>query len=176
MVSAKAAKALGKQQQAIAEDEAAQTEQMATGEVAAATFNAARIRKRAEEIMSSNRAAASKGGGSSTDASVIAVQAETEANATIDELMTMVAAQEKARMMRKDAKQIRAGGQIAKYEGKMKAWGHMANAAATVLEAGENYGWGATTKSSTSGAPATHSKASSSGNVGGGGRNARPGR
>lgn len=144
MVSASAAKKLGKQQQIIAEDEAAQMEQAATGEVAAATFNASRIRKRAEEIMSSNRAAASKGGGSSTDASVLAVQAETEANATIDELMTMVSAQERARMMRRDAKQIRAGGQIAKYEGKMKAWGHYAGAAATVLEAGENAGWGST--------------------------------
>ena len=72
----------------------------------------------------------------------MAVQAETMANATIDELMTMVAAQERARMMRRDAKQTRAGGQIAKYEGKMKAWGHYANAAATVLEYGESKGWG----------------------------------
>lgn len=141
MVSASAAKKLGKQQQIIAEDEAAQMEQAATGEVAAATFNASRIRKRAEEIMSSNRAAAAKGGGSSTDASVLAVQAETEANATIDELMTMVAAQERARMMKRDARQIRAGGQIAKYEGKMSAWGHMAGAAATVLDGVGANGW-----------------------------------
>ena len=82
-VQGQAASALGKQQQAIANDEAAQTEQMAVGEVAAATFNQGRIRKRAEEIMSSNRAAASKGGGDSTDASVLAVQAETVRNSTI---------------------------------------------------------------------------------------------
>lgn len=141
VVSAGAAKAMGKQQRALAEDEAAQTEQMATGEVAAATFNASRIRKRAEEILSSNRAAATKGGGSSTDASVLAVQAETVSNATIDQLMTMVAAQERARMMRRDAKQIRAQGRLDEYAGKMKAWGHYAEATATVLERGESAGW-----------------------------------
>lgn len=141
MVSGNAAKALGKQQKALADDEALQLEDQAKGEVAAATFNASRIKKRAEEIMSSNRAAAAKGGGDTTDASVMAVQAETVRNATIDQLMTMVAAQERARMMRRDAKQTRAGGLIAQYEGKMKAWGQYAAATATVLDAGQSSGW-----------------------------------
>ena len=141
VVSGNAAKALGKQQKALADDEALQLEDQAKGEVAAASFNASRIKKRAEEIMSSNRAAAAKGGGDTTDASVMAVQAETVKNATIDQLMTMVAAQERARMMRRDAKQTRAGGQIAQYEGKMKAWGAYAGATATVLDAGQSSGW-----------------------------------
>lgn len=141
VVSGNAAKQLGKQQKALADDEALQLEDQAKGEVAAASFNASRIRKRAEEIMSSNRAAAAKGGGDSTDASVMAVQAETVKNATIDQLMTMVAAQERARMMRRDAKQTRAGGQIARYEGRMKAWGQYAGATATVIEGAQGQGW-----------------------------------
>jgi hypothetical protein len=142
LVSAGAAKDLGKQQKAIADDEALQLEQAATGEVAAATFNANRIRKRAEEIMSSNRAKAAKGGGDTTDASVLAVQAETVRNSTVDQLMEMAAAQERAKMMRRDAAQTRAGGKIAQYESKLKAWGNYVGATTTVLEHAESAGWG----------------------------------
>lgn len=106
---------------------------MAKGEVAAASFNSDRLGKRVEEILSANRAKAAKGGGSSTDASVLAVQGETVKEASLDQLMIMVEAEERARMMRRDARQIRAGGQIAKYKGKMEAWGAYAGAAATVI-------------------------------------------
>lgn len=140
-MNAGAAKEAGKQAQVAAEDEARQTEEMAAGEVAAASFNSERLAKRVEEIMSSNRAKAAKGGGSSTDASVLAVQGETVKELTMDQLLMEVEAGERARMMRRDARQIRAGGQIAKYKGKMQAWGHYADAGATVLEAAETQGW-----------------------------------
>ena len=111
---------------------------MAKGEVAAASFNSDRLGKRVEEILSANRAKAAKGGGSSTDASVLAVQGETVKEASLDQLMIMVEAQERARMMRRDARQIRAGGQMAKYKGKMEAWGKYAEATATVIGAAED--------------------------------------
>lgn len=114
---------------------------MAQGEVAAASFNSDRISKRVEEILSSNRAKAAKGGGSSTDASVVAVQNETVKEASLEQLMVMVEANERARMMRRDARQIRAGGKIAEYQGKMQQWGAYASATATVLGAAEDKGW-----------------------------------
>lgn len=123
-----------------ADDEANQTEEMAKGEVAAASFNSDRLGKRVEEILSANRAKAAKGGGSSTDASVLAVQGETVKEASLDQLMMMVEAEERARMMRRDARQIRAGGKISEYQGKMAAWGAYAGAAGTVLGAYEDAG------------------------------------
>lgn len=141
LVSGSAAKEAGKQARIAAEDEALQTEEMAKGEVAAASFNSDRLAKRVEEILSSNRAKAAKGGGSSTDASVMAVQGETVKEASLEQLMTMVEANERARMMRRDARQIRAGGKISEYQGKMQAWGAYAGATATVIGAAEDKGW-----------------------------------
>ncbi len=140
MISGNASKEAGKQARIAAEDEALQTEEMAKGEVAAASFNSDRLRKRVEELLSSNKARSAKGGGSSTDASVMAVESENVTELSLDQLMMKVDADERARMMRRDARQIRAGGKISEYQGRMAAWGAYAGAVGTVLEKAESAG------------------------------------
>jgi len=141
VVSGNAEKAAAKQEMVIAKDEAAQLQEQAKGEVAAASFNSDRIRKRSEEILSTIKANAASGGQSSTDPSVLAVQEKSIKEASIDQLLTMAAAEEDARMLRREARQTIARGKINSYSRKVRAWGSYANAAATVLEQGENTGW-----------------------------------
>ena len=130
-----------KMQKAAAYDEAEQMEEQAVSEVAVASFNSERIRKKSEQILSSIRAGAAAGGGSSDDASVIAIEKESVANASMDQLLEMVGGQEKARMLRRDAKQTRYSGDIDAYGSKMRAFGARLGAATTVVEAGESAGW-----------------------------------
>lgn len=141
VVAGNAEKAAAKQEMAIAKDEAAQLQEQAKGEIAAASFNSDRIRKRSEEILSTIKANAAAGGQSSTDPSVLAVQEKSIKEASIDQLLTMAAAQEDARMLRREARQTLASGKINSYNRKIRAWGNYAGAAATVLEQGENTGW-----------------------------------
>ena len=141
VMSGDAERAAAKQEMAIAKDEAAQLEEQAKGEIAAASFNSDRIRKRSEEILSTLKAQAAAGGQSSTDASVLAIQEKSIKEASIDELLTMASAEEDARMLRREARQTIASGQINAYNRKVRAWGNYAGAASTVLEQGEKSGW-----------------------------------
>lgn len=130
-----AAKEVGQQRKAAAYAEADQMDIAAGQEVAAASFNVERIARRAGEIMAANRTAAAKGGQSSTDASVLAVQAEIKSRSSVDQMLELVASQERARRMTNQAEQTRYQGRMDEYSGKMGQLQGYVGAASTVLEA-----------------------------------------
>lgn len=99
----KAAKATNAQGQAVltaAMGEAKQLETEAKREVAVGTYNADIINQRAKQILSSQRAAAAAGGGDTTDATVEAITGETVKNASLEQLLIMANAEDKARQGR----------------------------------------------------------------------------
>lgn len=112
--------------------EADQIEEKAAGEIAAASFNNEEIKKRAERILSANRARAAAGGGDTTDASVMAVQQETVRNATMDQLLAMTQARESARHMRYDAEQVRTTGEVQYSTSRAESASRVATGAATI--------------------------------------------
>lgn len=128
---------IGKQRRNAAYEEARQTEVAGQQEVAAASIRSTRIAEKAQEYMARNRAIAAKGGQSSTDASVLAVQAEAQGRSAIDQMLEVVSAQERERQMRGRARQLRYQGDIDRYSGKMGQVMGYAKAAASVLEGAE---------------------------------------
>ena len=98
-------------------------------EVAAGTHQASRIAKRAAEIMAEQRVNAAAGGGSTSDATVVAVRNETVRNATLDQLLTMAGAEERAQ-------QIEYGADVRRSEGDMEAITGRRNQTAAQIRAG----------------------------------------
>lgn len=122
-------------------DEARQMDQQAEQEVAVSSFNVQRLKKRAEQILSKQRAASSKGGQSSTDATSLAIQAETVQNASMDQLLLMAEGEERARTLKKDAEQTRRSGEIMRSKYRGRAVGKWLQAGETVISAGQDNGW-----------------------------------
>ena len=137
-----AQKALGKQEMIAAEDEARQLEQQGDAEVAAGSFNATRVKQKAEEYLSAMRAKAAAGGQSSSDPSVLAVQAKSIKEASIEELMIMAAAEDRKKTLRREARQTRAQGKLNKYGRNVQAWNSYAGAAATVIDGAKEQWFG----------------------------------
>lgn len=133
---------IGKQRRNAAYEEARQTEVAGQQEVAAASIRATRIAEKAQEYMARNRALSSKGNQSSTDASVIAIQAEVQGRSAIDQMLEVVSSQEKERQMKARARQLRYQGDIDRYSGKMDQVMGYAAAAKSVLERAEGGGFG----------------------------------
>lgn len=132
----KYAEKVGKYNQQAAYNEAESMEIQAGQEVAAGTHNAARIAKRAKEIMAQQRANAAAGGGSTQDASVQAIQSETVRNASLDQLLVMAGAEERAQQIRHGADVKRSEGDFALSQGKMKKQASYLDAGTTLLKAG----------------------------------------
>lgn len=109
-MAAKAAAAEGQAKLASGMGEAKQLETQANREVAVGTYNADIINQRAKQILSSQRAAAAAGGGDTTDATVQAITDETIKSASVEKLMQMANAEDKAR-------QLRFGASVARYRG-----------------------------------------------------------
>lgn len=126
--------AIGRQRKAAAYEEARQTEESGEQEVATASFNMERIARRAGEIIARNRAVAAKGGQSSTDPTVLAVQAEVKSRSTVDQMLELVSAQERRRQLRDQARQLRYRGDMDEHSGKLGQLMGYAQAGATVLE------------------------------------------
>lgn len=120
--------------------EAAQMDVQAGQEVAAASHNASRIAARMREILAEQTAAAAAGGGSSLDASVAAIRAETVKTSTLDQLLEMAAAEERAGAIRQGAQQKRNEGFMAREEGREAQRAGYLRAGTTLVSAGA--GWG----------------------------------
>ena len=109
-MAAKASAAEGQAKLVSGMGEAKQLETQAAREVAVGTYNADIINQRAKQILSSQRAAAAAGGGDTTDATVQAITDETIKTASVEKLMQMANAEDKAR-------QLRFGASAARYKG-----------------------------------------------------------
>lgn len=109
-MAAKASTAQGQAALVSGMGEAKQLETQAAREVAVGTYNADIINQRAKQILSSQRAAAAAGGGDTTDATVQAITDETIKTASIEKLMQMANAEDKAR-------QGRYAASVARYKG-----------------------------------------------------------
>lgn len=110
-VNAGAANESARQTIIAAEGEAAQLEQRAGDTLAAGTFKADQIRKRAEEILSSQRAQAAAVGNDTASGSTLEFAKETVRNASMDQLLAMMDAQDDANKDRFAAKVTRTTGQ-----------------------------------------------------------------
>lgn len=133
------AKNVGEYNKRAAYNEAESLDIQAGQEVAAGTHQASRIAKRAAEIMAQQRANAAAGGGSTQDASVVAIQKETVGNASLDQLMTIVSAQERAQQIRHGAEVRRREGDFALMQGKQAKKASYIKAATTLLDAGASW-------------------------------------
>ena len=119
-ISANSSYQMGQKNKAAAKEEAAQRRAQAEGEKAAASATADRIRIKARRYLSTLQARSAAGGQSSTDASVMAVRAENVKNATLDQLLVMAEAEERARQMKLDAQQMEKSGLIDAASGSMR--------------------------------------------------------
>jgi parvulin-like peptidyl-prolyl isomerase len=133
------AKAAGKYNQAVAYREAQALDVQAEQEVAAGTFNAQRIAKRSEEILSEMRAKAASGGQSAQDASVVALAQETVKNTTLDQLIEMAGAEERAQQIKHSGVVRRSQGDYAKYQGGVAAKAANLAAATTLVQGGASW-------------------------------------
>lgn len=119
-----AAKATNAQGQAVltaAMGEAKQLETQAEREVAVGTYNADIINQRAKQILSSQRAAAASGGGDTTDETVQAITGETVKNASLEQLLVMANAEDKAKQLKFGASTKRYAGAAGLQSAKMTA-------------------------------------------------------
>lgn len=136
----KNAAAAGKYNQQVAEREAQQLEQQAEQEIAIASINAQRIKQRADEILAQNQVAAAAGGGSTLDASVVAVSQEAVKNSTLDQLLTMAEAEERAQQTKYQATVRRSGGAYSAWKGRQRRTASYIGAAGTTLKSAESFG------------------------------------
>lgn len=139
-----AAKA-GKYNQRAAYAEAAAQEIQAGQEIAAGSHNASRIAALMRQNLAEIEANAAAGGGSAQDASVVAIRDETVKTSTLDQLLEMTAAEERAEAIRRGAQVTRAEGDMARAEGQMARQAGYLQAGATLLQAGaswsDKFGW-----------------------------------
>lgn len=122
----------GREEKKAAYYQADQMDQQAKGEVAAASINADRLGQKVKAYLASQRAKSAAGGQSSNDATSIALRAETVKNASLDQLMVMAEAEERARQLRNDAYQTRLSGRNAAQAGGLKAFSSALDAAGTI--------------------------------------------
>lgn len=163
-----AAYAAGKYNKNAAYNEAAAMDIQAGQEIAVGTHNSARIAQRAQEILAQQRAAAAAGGGSTVDATVVAIQNETVKTSTLDQLMEMAAAEERAQQIRHGAVVKRKEGGYALAKGREARTAGYLKAGGTLLQAGASWGdrFGFPGAGGGGSSPAAHT----------GGNNPRPGR
>lgn len=134
MMAAKAATNAGQAALVSGMGEAKQLETQATREVAVGTYNADIINQRAKQILSSQRAAAAAGGGDTTDATVQAITDETIKSASVEKLMQMANAEDKARQLRFEASTSRYKGATGLQQGRLNASAQkLATTANTIL-------------------------------------------
>ena len=135
-MAAKASAAEGQAKLVSGMGEAKQLETQANREVAVGTYNADIINQRAKQILSSQRAAAAAGGGDTTDATVQAITDETIKSASVEKLMQMANAEDKARQLRFSASASRYRGATGLDSGRKAASAQkLAGTAQTILGA-----------------------------------------
>lgn len=132
---AAAAEEAGQRALIAGEAEAKQLETRARQTVAVGSYNADLIKKRAESIIATQRARAAAGGGDTTDASVTAITDETVKQASMESLLTMAEAEDKARQDRYAAKVSRYAGASQNRSAQSEAKGYRAAGRATILSA-----------------------------------------
>ena len=135
-----AAAAAGKYNRKAAYAEAAAQDIQAGQEIAAASHNSTRINQRMNEILAEQTAAAASGGGSSLDASVSAIRDETVKTSTLDQLLEMTAAEERAQAIRRGAQVTRNEGDMARAQGRAAQTAGYLQAGSTLLKAGASWG------------------------------------
>lgn len=136
----KNAAAAGRYNREAAEREAEGLEIQAQQEIAVASINAQRVKKRADEILAQNRVAAAAGGGSTLDASVVAVTNEAVKNSTLDQLLLMAEAEESAQQTKHQANVVRAGGRYQEWQGTQQRNASYIAAGSTLLSAAGSMG------------------------------------
>lgn len=136
----RAANAAGKYNQRAAYAEATAQEIQAGQEIAAASHNSTRIAQRMNELLAEQTANAAAGGGSSLDASVVAIRDETVKTSTLDQLLEMTAAEEKAEAIKRGARVTRTEGDMARIQGKQAQTAGYIQAGSTLLQAGSSWG------------------------------------
>jgi len=135
----RAANAAGKYNQRAAQAEAAAMEIQAGQEIAGASHNSARIAQRMREILAEQQAAAASGGGSTQDATVVAIRDEAVKTSTLDQLLEMTAAEERAEAIKRGARVTRDEGYMARQQGKAAQTAGYLQAGASLLEAGSTW-------------------------------------
>lgn len=120
--------------------EAAAQEIQAGQEIAAASHNSTRIAQRMQEILAEQTANAAAGGGSTQDATVVAIRDETVKTSTLDQLLEMTAAEERAQAIRRGAQVTRTEGDMARANGYTAKSASRIQAATTLLNAGASWG------------------------------------
>lgn len=135
----RAANAAGRYNQRAAYAEAQAQEIQAGQEIAAASHNSARIAQRMNEILSAQQAIAAAGGGSSQDETVQAIRAEAVKTSTLDQLLEMTAAEERAEAIKRGARVTRDQGDMAREQGKAAQTAGYLQAGSTLLQAGASW-------------------------------------
>ncbi len=135
----RAANAAGKYNQQQAYNEAAAQEIQAGQEIAVASHNSTRIAQLMREKLAEQTAAAASGGGSTLDASAQAIRAETVKTSTLDQLLEMTAAEERAQAIRRGAAVTRTEGDMARIQGRQAKTAGYIQAGTTLLKAGASW-------------------------------------
>jgi len=152
--SGQAAKQAGAYNLEAAKREQEGLEIQAGQEIAVASHRAQEIARRAKALMGSQKVAASAGGQSSTDMSAVAIEQETVKTSSLDQLMEMAQAEERAQQIRHRGEVVRSEGEYAKWQGKQRAKAANIAAVGTLLEGGANWydkfgGWGGSSEAGT---------------------------
>jgi hypothetical protein len=134
------AKKVGAYNDKAARAEAAAMDIQAGQEIAAASHNSVRIAQRTQELLAEQTANAAAGGGSSLDASVTAIRDETVKTSTLDQLLEMTAAEERAQAIRRGADVKRTEGAMVRADGQAAYRGSVIGAGTTLLKAGASWG------------------------------------
>jgi hypothetical protein len=149
-----AANAAGKYNQRAAYAEAAAQDIQAGQEIAVASHNSTRIAARMRELLAEQQANAAAGGGSTQDASVVAIRDETVKTSTLDQLLEMTAAEERAQAIRRGAQVTRTEGDMARAQGREAQRAGYIQAGSTLLSAagtwGDKFGWPGSRSATTS--------------------------
>lgn len=139
----------GKYNRDAAYNEAKGLDIQAQQEVAAGSHNSVQIARRAKEILAMQEAQAASGGGSTQDGTVVAIQNETVKSSSLEQLLTMAAAEETAQQIRHKGEITRRGGDMALMEARQKKNASYLKAGTTLLKAGaswaDKFGGGSTT-------------------------------
>lgn len=139
---AKAANAAGANALFAGEAEAKQLETRAKQGVAVGSYNSDVIAARARDIISSQRARAAAGGGDTTDQTVRAITDETIKRASMEQLLTMAEAEDRARQDRYSAQVARTTGAARAESSRLEAKATRIGGAATVLSGAGQLGMG----------------------------------
>lgn len=129
-----AANKAGKYNRDIAYREAEQLDTQAEQEIAVSTFRAVEIARRAKELQGTQRVAASAGNQAATDTSVTEITQETVRTATLDQLMEMAQAEERAQQIKYQGVVRRSEGDFARYQGKQQQRAATLRAATTIMD------------------------------------------